>query len=645
MKAKILTLLKAWSGRILLAVVLLSVGAYFLLRGGETTEDYLLLGTVEQGDITLSISESGQVSDAEEIELTPEASAKVTGTFVDEGTFVTAGQLLLSLDSAEASFEVEDAQISLAQAQQDLEELGAPGDEIDIKRGENDVTEAENSITQLTATYETNTADLLEQIEDYQKDITDIQETDLPSAFNSAYNEVTNVFVDLPEAYGEIKDILQGSIQGQKGLSYYSDQIGSEGEQQQAKVESAFSEAQSYYNDALALYESSDREDSESLKELIDSTYEALSSLSDTLKELDVFLSMVYEEEPTDAYMLAHRETVAENIATINPYLSSIYTEVEGIDDLYESIEDTNDLIAEAQQDILDLEEDYTLDLVGLNLTLEEKQLDLEDLQNSDTDELDYRAQELVVRQRENTLAKAQEAYGDYFLYAAVDGYIATWDVSEGDSVSSSTVVGTLIDNNKQVVVSLNELDILDIELGQTAKVSFDAIPDFEAEGVVVKKDISGTVTSGVVTYEVTLSVQSDDERILTGMSAAVDIVLLSKPGVTLVSKVAIKEDRDGKYVELVKNADSLEMQPFYTPDAVETEKVYLEVGDEDEVNAEVLSGVEVGDRIVLSTISLSSEEENASTGFALPGGGGGAGSGEFTPPSGANFEGGPPSF
>lgn len=646
MKAKILTLLKAWSGRILLAVILLSIGAYFLLSGGETTEDYLLLGNVEQGDITLSISESGQVSDAEDIELTPEASAKVTGTYVNEGSYVKAGQLLLSLDAADASFEVEDAEISLAQAQQDLEELSAPGDEIDIKRAENDVTEAENAITELGANYETNNADLLEQIKDYEQDITDIQETDLPSSFNSAYSEVTNVFIDLPAAYGEIKDIVQGSIQGQAGLSYYSDQIGTEGKQQQAKVESAFSEAQTYYNDALDLYEASSREDSDSLKELTDQTYEAISSLSETLKELDVFLSMMYEEYPTDSYMLAHRESVAENISLINPYLSSLYNEVESIDALYESIADTNDLIANAQQDLVELEDSYKLDIVGLNLTLEEKGLDLEDLQNADTDELDYRAQELVVRQRKNTLAKAQEAYRDYFLYATVDGYISAWDVSVGDSVSQSTVVGSLIDNNKQVVVSLNELDISDIEIGQTAKITFDAIPDFEAEGVVVKKDIAGTVNSGVVSYDVTLSIPSDDERILTGMSADVDIVLLSKPGVTLVSKVAIKEDQDGKYVEVVKNADSLEMQPFYTPDAIETEKVTIEVGDEDDVNYEVLSGLEAGDRIVLSTISLSSEEDTASA-FGLPGGGEGSTSAEFTPPSGGggNFEGEPPSF
>lgn len=638
MKSKILTLLKAWSGRIILGLLVLSVGAFFLFRGEETTEDYLLLGSIEQGDITLSISESGQVSDAEDIELTPEASAKVTGTYVNEGSYVTAGQLLLSLDAADASFEVEDAEISLAQAQQDLEELGEPGDEIDIKRAENDVTEAENAITELGANYQTNNADLLEQIEDYQQEIIDIQETDLPSAFNSAYSEVTDVFIDLPEAYGEIKDIVQGSIQGQGGLSYYSDQIGTEGKQQQSKVESAFSEAQSYYNDALDLYEASSREDSDSLKELTDQTYEALSALAEALKELDVFLSMMYEEDPTDSYMLAHRETVAENISLINPYLSSIYNEVESIDDLYESIEDTNDLVADAQQDLVELEDSYELDLVGLNLTLEEKQLDLEDLQNSDTDELDYRAQELVVRQRENTLAKAREAYQDYFIYATVGGYISAWDVSIGDSVSQSTVVGSLIDNNKQVVVSLNELDILDIEIGQTAKVTFDAISGFEAEGVVVKKDVAGTVNSGVVSYDVTLSIQSDDERILTGMSADVDIVLLSKPGVTLVSKVAVKEDRDGKYVEVVQNADSLEMQPFYTPDTIETEKVYLEIGDEDDVNYEVLSGLEVGDRIVLSTISLNSEEES-SDGFGFPGGG------EFTPPSGGNFEDGPPSF
>ena len=647
MKSKILTFFKTWGLRMIIGLGILAAVFFFFFKGETATEDYLLLGSVEQGDITVSISDSGQVSDAEEIELKPDASAKVTGVYVDEGAYVSAGQLLLTLDSSDLAFDVEDAEISLAQAQQDLEEMGEPADEIDIKKAENSLEEAENSITERGITYEDDYADLLKKIEDYQQDIADIEETDLPSAFNSAYSAVTNVFVDLPEAYGEIKDIAQGSIGNQYGLSYYSDKLGADGVNQKRKVENAFSDAQSYYNDALDLYEDVSRDDAESLEELVNVTYDALSALSDTLKELDVFLSMVYEKYPTDQYMLTHRATVAENIAVINPTLSTIYNEVEDIDDLYDSIDDTNELIEEAQQDLIDLDRDYELDLKSLNITLEERQLDLDDLQSSDVDELDYRAQELVVRQRANALAEAQEAYGDYFLYAPVAGYISEWDVDLGESISSSTAVGTLIDDNKQIVVSLNELDILDIELGQTATVTFDAIPDFEAEGIVVKKDVAGTVNSGVVSYDVTLSIQSEDERILTGMSADVDIVLLSKPEVTIVSKVAVKEDRTGKYVEVVKDADSLEMQPFYSPDMIETEKVYIEVGDEDEVNYEVLSGLEVGDRIVLSTISLSTDEEDASTGFGLPGSGGGPG-GDFTPPSGGggNFQGGSrPSF
>lgn len=680
MKSKIIAFFKTWSLRIIFVAIILSIVFFFISKGEETTEEYILLGTVEQGDITVSIAESGQVSDAEEIELKPDASAKITHVYVDEGSYVSKGQILLSLDASDALLNVEDAKISLEQAQQDLEELrepadeidikkakisieqtlqdieelGEPADEIDIKKAKNSITEAENKITALSSNYDSDYADLLKLIEETKK-------TDLPSAFNSAYSEITNVFIDLPEAYAEIKDIVQGSINGQRGLAYYSTRLGREGRQQQSKVENDFSKAQSYYSDAIDLYEGTSREDTESLEELVDTTYEAVSALSNTLKELDVFLALFYGEDPDDSYMLVHRKTTAENIAVINPYLSSVYTEVEAIDDLYQKIED-------AEQDIIDLERDYEIDLNSLNLTLEEKQLDLDELLDSDVDEtdlnslnltleekqldldelldsdaddLEYRTQELVVRQRKNSLASAQKDYEDYFLHAPVAGYISSWDVDFGESVSSSTTIGTLIDDNKQVVVSLNELDILDVKLGQTATITFDAIPDFEAEGVVLKKDIAGTVNSGVVSYNVTLSIQSEDERILTGMSADVDIVLLSKPDTTIVSKVSVKEDKQGKYVEVIKNSEDLDEKPFFAPEEVEIENIYFEVGEEDDVNYQVLSGLEIGTRIVLSTISLSTDNDESS-GFGLPGAGGGGGG--FTPPSGGgggNFGGG----
>lgn len=637
MKSKILSLLSSWLVRIFLGVLFVAVLAYYFFGTSETTTDYLLMGSVEQGDLTLSISESGQVSDEEEIELTPETSSKVTGVYVDEGDYVKKGQLLLALDASDASFDIEDAKINLAQAEQDLEELDEPADEIDIKKAENEVTKAENELSDLLDTYNNS-------VENKQKEIDDLEESK-PDAYDSAYNEAISVFSTLPDVFVHLETLINGNdiSREHSNLAYYvlmsHDQDLAE---DLGEIETAYEDLEDIYDLALDSYENADRTDYESIEDLAQASYDTVEALSDLLKSLDLYLTLANESLGEDFEfhdtVLSDRDQVIDDANTINPLLNSI-------DDELSNITDIDDSIAEAQDDLVDLADSYEQDKASAELTLEEKQLELEDLQDSDSDELDYKSQELVVRQRKNDLAKAQESYQDYFLYASVAGYISAWDVDLGDSVSSSTVVGTLIDNHKQVVVSLNELDISDIELGQTATVTFDAIPDFEAEGVVVKKDISGTVNSGVVSYEVTLSIQSDDERILTGMSADVDIVLLSKPDVTLVSKLAVKEDPEGKYVQLVTNKDALGTEPFYALETVKTEKVYLEVGDEDDVNYEVLSGLEVGDPIVLSTITLSSDETDSGS-FGLPSGDAGGGA-EFSPPSGAstNIQGGPPSF
>lgn len=670
MKSKIIRLLTSWSSYIPLIAILLAGGGFLIFNKEDATEDYILLGTVEQGDIVVSISDSGQVSDAEEIELTPNASSKVTGVYVDEGSSVNAGDLLLTLDYDDALFNISEAEINIEQAKQDLEDLLSPAADIDIQKAKNDVSEAKNAIKERELQYQDDYEALGKTIEDYQdqikdyenqikdteKNISDAETTDRQSVLNSAYSTVADIMVDLGDAVDDLDGIITGEFDGDKKLSEYSWATLADESSQREKVDDQFYEATKSYNALFELYTSTSRTDSAAIQDLTNAVYEAVFELSEAYKELDVFLSVISEginRSYSKLYneLVSDRSTVSTNISKINPHLSNIYDEVEAIEDLDDSIEtyqddiqdykneiqDLNESIADSEAGLDELSAKYTLDIEGLQTTLQEKQLDLEDIQTSDATPSDIRAQQLVIKQRENDLKLAQENYEDYFLYAPVSGYISDWDASLGESISSSTVVGTLIDNNKQVVISLNELDILDIELGQTAKITFDAIQDFEAEGVIVKKDVAGTVNSGVVSYEVTLSIQSDDERILTGMSADVDIVLLSKPGVMLVSKVAVKEDREGKYVEVVKNADSLEMQPFYSPDAIETEKAYIEVGDEDDVNYEVISGLESGDRMVLSTISLSNEEEDSSGGFGFPGSGsgpGGGGSERGTPPS-----------
>ena len=493
------------------------------------------------------------------------------------------------------------------------------------------MTQAENDLTQLTSQYETAYANK-------QDDIADL-EADYPTAYNSAFNAATEIFVGLPDVLESMDDIVQGHnmAQNMTDITYYLNSTSGDDRDpisaQKDKVITAYYASLASYDTALDSYQEISRENTDQIEILADATYEAVYDMSEALKELDVFLALVYDEVGSGflyADVLSSQRTdISNSSGTINPILTSIYDEIENIDGISESITD-------AQEELEDLTSEYELNKQDLELTLEGKELDLEDIQSTSATDLEIRAQELTIEEKENALSSAQNDYEDNFVYAPISGYISELDIDVGETVSTSTVVATLIDDSKQIVVSLNELDVLDVKVGQSAVVTFDAIEGLEADAIVVERSDTGDVNSGVVSYDITLSILNEDERILTGMSADVDIVLISSDDVLLIPQTAIKEDTDGKYAEVVTNIDQLAKKSFYLPSELTTEKKYLEIGEEDDTNAEVISGLNEGDLIVLMTTIVLSSEEDTTLSTPFSGGGGEMPSGDMGsgPPS-----------
>jgi HlyD family secretion protein len=100
---------------------------------------------------------------------------------------------------------------------------------------------------------------------------------------------------------------------------------------------------------------------------------------------------------------------------------------------------------------------------------------------------------------------------------APFDGILATFTAKVGESSGSS--VGTLITEQKVAVISFNEVDAASIKIGQKAKLTLMAITGLTIPGTVVEIDSVGTVSSGVVTYDVKIAFDKDDERVKAGMS------------------------------------------------------------------------------------------------------------------------------
>ena len=209
----------------------------------------------------------------------------------------------------------------------------------------------------------------------------------------------------------------------------------------------------------------------------------------------------------------------------------------------------------------------------------------------------------LDIKSAELTLESKQNAYDDCFIYAPFDGVIATLTAEVGQPSGSS--IGTLITKQKVAIISLNEVDIAKIKLGQKATLTFDAIDGLSITGKVTEIDSVGTVSQGVVSYNVKISLDIDDSRIKPGMSINVSIITDMIQDVIVVPTSAVKTQNGTSYVQVFD-------APLATPltgvqgslSATLPRQVAVETGLSDDTNTEITSGLKEGDIIVTKTIA-----------------------------------------
>ena len=227
----------------------------------------------------------------------------------------------------------------------------------------------------------------------------------------------------------------------------------------------------------------------------------------------------------------------------------------------------------------------------------------------SDLSALNIKAKELAVTQRENALADAQQNLADYYVTAPFNGTVASVPSIEGLSVSSGTVLATIITNQKLATISLNEVDIAKIKLGNKATVTFDAIPDMTITGIIAQIDAVGTVSQGVVTYSVKISFDTQSDLIKPGMSVSTGIITDVHQNVLIVPTSAVKTQNGSSYVEVFPAElpiplDGLQGSLSNTSPTRQT----VETGISDDTEIEILSGLKENDVVVTKTITTATK-------------------------------------
>lgn len=192
-------------------------------------------------------------------------------------------------------------------------------------------------------------------------------------------------------------------------------------------------------------------------------------------------------------------------------------------------------------------------------------------------------------------------------VVSPIDGTVQEVNIKNGDDlskISSGTTrlvpiiigdIGTL-----KAEVEVNEVDIAKVSIGQKVMLTLDALDGTEFSGKVEKINSLGTVTQGVVSYNVTIAFDTLDQKIKPDMSVSASIITDVKQDVVKVPSSAVKTENNDSYVEVL--VDGVPQRKTVT------------VGVSNDTETEITNGLSAGDEVITETIDSSNTASTSSS-------------------------------
>lgn len=339
--------------------------------------------------------------------------------------------------------------------------------------------------------------------------------------------------------------------------------------------------------------------------------------------EIEELKKQLEDGEFWDSYEAAQKEyTAAEeewkeanqhSPAGYNAAYSSYTRAKSAFEKLQSQVDQINESIDSKQWEMLDVQEE-------INLYYEQLQKDnLSAEQNKESSESNGKNAEKIygytvdsleeaVTAAEHTLEEAQadlNAFDEFIgsnntVCATEDGKIISILYEEDDEIIMTGNLLTYTTGKEDTItVDLAEEDVVDIQVGDSVSIEFTAYPEEVYEGRIEKietKTADGFAST--VNYPVTLLVLGDTSKLYGGMVADVTFAVETRENVIYVSKNAIVEQEDGKYVYQKNAMGQMELTPVKT-------------GFSNGVSIEITEGLSAGDTVYIASKVTAGQSEN----------------------------------
>ena len=183
--------------------------------------------------------------------------------------------------------------------------------------------------------------------------------------------------------------------------------------------------------------------------------------------------------------------------------------------------------LSQAQRDLERIQDGPDAgDVAVLNAQIKNGYRDYE-IYSAGPDPDDVALVEARVANAEAHVGAAKEALADLELTAPFDGVISEVYINPSEWVAQGSPVLLLADlNNLQVeTTDLSEIDVAKIRIGQTATITFDALPDISVEAIIIRISPKADTSAGV-NFPVILDLSEIPTSLHWGMTAFINIKL-----------------------------------------------------------------------------------------------------------------------
>ena len=602
MFTKIKTYLRAHKIMSIVALVVVGGGGcwWYASASAPAAVTRYVVAAASTGTVVESVSATGQVQAGTTVNVTPQVSELVTAIPVSVGQHVGAGQVLVQLDPTNEQRAVAQDQLALQQAELAAEETNQVATTTLLGQQGAVTTDEQalaNASTSLVADYQNGFNGLGPTFVNLQTVMTGLQGFVLGNDLSRTQNDPDALVSLMP-------DYLQAGTMPYKNA-----------------VQASYAAAVAAYQQDLSDYHAVTANASTAQQDaLFAETLSTAQTIGDSVKAGKDFLDYVVNTYPSNGSSTKPLPAIVSTLqSNFNTYTTTMATEVSGVQGTITTVAADRNAIVNAQNSLAQASATLTATLAGPTATT-------------------LASQQISIQTAQNNLTTAQENLAYTSVRAPISGTVSAINAVVGETAGADAV--TLIGDGQVAQVTLNEIDAAKVKLGDKATLTFDALPTVTLAGTVVEMDPVGTVSQGVVSYNVQIgfsqpSGTSGTLQVKPGMSVTAEIVTDIAQNVIAVPNAAITTTNGTSYVtEPASLLSASERTASQNGGIVlpAVRMVPVTTGAVNSTMTAIIAGVNPGDEIVTQTIKSSSGASGSTTGggaFRLLGGGG-AGGGAF---------------